>query len=339
MTGMLSQEEVNALLRDFDVVSECAHSDQEKHDENDVVAYDLLRTERCIQGKTPAIEAVNARFCHTLKQTLSSSFRQLVHVDDQSVQVMPFREVVRLVEFPTAVGVFQMNPLLGKALLVCDKRLSFSFIGMLLGSVGYGESNLPRRDFTSIESRFLEKSFQTILLCLENAWEPVASLQPHLSRIESKQQFLNIQPSASMLVSTFQLNINQVDMRMLVCLPQSMIDPIRSHLNLSWKKNLEEDATSKKKLEMQVSQTSVSLKVELGKTKIKLREFLTLKTGDCLALNQAHDEPLNALVEDVVKFRGVQGALHGHLAFKVTERVQTPKLTTNWLEALLSQRS
>ena len=70
-----------------------------------------------------------------------------------------------------------------------------------------------------------------------------------------------------------------------------------------------------------------------------LREFLKLKAGDCLALNQSHDEPLHALVEDIVKFRGFQGVLHGHLAFKIEERVQVPKQTADWLEALLKQRS
>ena len=236
MTNMLSQQEVDALLRDFDVISERPTLEDSLPDENDVVAYDLLRTERCIQGRIPAIEAVNARFCQTLKQTLSINFRHPVDVQDQSIVVMPFKELTQLIEFPTAVGMFQLNPLIGKGLLMCDRRLSFSFVDMLLGGVGHGALNLPHRDFTQIEFRFLSKSLQTILLCLENAWEPVASLQPHLSRLESKQQFLNIPPSTAMLVSPFHVSIRQVDMRMMLCLPQSMIDPIRSHLNLGWKK-------------------------------------------------------------------------------------------------------
>ncbi len=336
---MLSQQEVDALLSDFDAVPQRPTSEDEIPDEHDVVPYDLLRTERCIQGRLPAIEAVNARFCHTLRQTLSINFRTPVDVQDQPVEVIPFKDLIQLIEFPTAVGVFQLNPLSDKGLLVCDRRLSFSFVDRLLGGVGHGVSHLPHRDFTPIESRLLAKSLHTILLCLENAWEPVASLQPRLSRLESRQQFLNIPPSTAMLTSPFRVSMHKMDMNLMLCLPQSMIDPIRSHLNLSWKKNLEEDTTAKIRLQHQVSQIPISFKVELGKTKITLRELVELKTGDCLTLNQAHDEPLNALVEDVVKFRGIQGVLHGHLAFKVQERLQTPKPTADWLETLLQQRS
>ena len=338
MAAILSQKEVDALLRDFDVVSECSIAD-ELPDENEIVPYDLLRSERCVHGKIPAIEAVNARFCHTLRQTLSINFRQPVDVQDQPIEIVPFKQLIRLVEFPTAIGVFQLNPLVGKGLLICERRLSFALIDILLGGLGHAASHLPNRDFTPIELRFLEKSLQTMLLCLENAWEPMAPLHPRLSRLESKQQFINIPPSTSMLVTPFHIIIRDLNVRMMLCISQNMIEPIRSHLNLGWKKNLEEDHTSKQKLENSISKIPVKLTVELGQTKMKLRDFLKLKVGDYLPLTQSYDEPLNALVENIIKFRGTQGALHGHLAFKINERIQTPKDQVDWIEKLLSQRS
>jgi flagellar motor switch protein FliM len=55
-----------------------------------------------------------------------------------------------------------------------------------------------------------------------------------------------------------------------------------------------------------------------------VRDFLNLKPGDIVALDQEVDKPLNVTVEGITKFRGHQGSYKGRQAMKVAELVYKP---------------
>ena len=68
----------------------------------------------------------------------------------------------------------------------------------------------------------------------------------------------------------------------------------------------------------------VDVLVELGRTDMPVRDFLNLKSGDIITLDQEVDRALDVTVEGITKFRGYQGSYKGHQALKITEMVYKP---------------
>jgi len=64
--------------------------------------------------------------------------------------------------------------------------------------------------------------------------------------------------------------------------------------------------------------------VELGRADISVRNFLNLKSGDIVSLDQEVDKPLSVTVEGKTKFKGFQGSFKGHQALKISELVYEP---------------
>ena len=104
-----------------------------------------------------------------------------------------------------------------------------------------------------------------------------------------------------------------------------MIEPIRAKLNAGFQSDQAEvDTTWVNRLQTNLQRAKVELAVELGRSEISVREFLNMKIGDLIHLEQEVDTPLNVTLEGITKFRGFQGSYKGHQAVKVTELVYTP---------------
>ncbi|MEE8395768.1 MAG: FliM/FliN family flagellar motor switch protein, partial [bacterium] len=57
---------------------------------------------------------------------------------------------------------------------------------------------------------------------------------------------------------------------------------------------------------------------------VSVRDFLNLKVGDIVSLDQEVDRPLRVTVEGITKFKGYQGSYKGHQALKISEMVYKP---------------
>jgi flagellar motor switch protein FliM len=104
-----------------------------------------------------------------------------------------------------------------------------------------------------------------------------------------------------------------------------MIEPIRAKLNAGFQSDQNEvDTTWLNRFRTNLQQAKVEVVAELGRTEINVREFLNLKVGDVIQLEQEVDKPLAVTVEGITKFKGFQGSYKGHQALKVTELVYKP---------------
>jgi len=66
-----------------------------------------------------------------------------------------------------------------------------------------------------------------------------------------------------------------------------------------------------------MEQTSVPCDVELGRTEISVEEFLALKEGDIIMLDQEIDKPLTTNISGLPKFIGVPGLHRNKLSLQI----------------------
>ncbi len=126
---------------------------------------------------------------------------------------------------------------------------------------------------------------------------------------------------------TFDVEMGRAPMSITLCIPYSMIEPIRAKLNAGFQSDQNEvDTTWLNRFRTNLQSAKVEVVVELGKTDLNVRDFLNLKAGDILSLDQEVDKPLAVTVEGITKFRGYQGSYKGRQAVKVAEFVYKPPI-------------
>ena len=327
MGSVLSQNEIDALLGaigggDIDVGDE---GGDDLGDE-DVIPYDLTSQDRIIRGRMPTLEIIHDRFVRMFRLTLSSALRKVVDISVRSTELIKFGEFLKTLPVPSSLNLFRMSPLRGNAIMVIETRLVFTLIDLFFGGTGELEVKAEGRDFSAIEQKMIKRVVVSALEDLQNSWRPVFPVQVTYTRSEVNPQFVAIVPhSEVVVVVTFDVEMGRAPMSITLCIPYSMIEPIRAKLNAGFQSDQAEvDTTWVNRLQTNLQRAKVELTVELGRSEISVRQFLNMKVGDLIHLEQEVDTPLNVTLEGITKFRGYQGSYKGHQAVKVTELVYTP---------------
>jgi flagellar motor switch protein FliM len=322
MEKILSQDEVDALLRGLSNGEIEAEKKGEEASDG-LTSYDLTSQDRIIRGRMPTLEIINDRFARLHRVSLSANLRRVVDLTVTQTEMIKFGEFIRTLPVPTSLHVLKMEPLRGHALLVVESRLIFSLVDCFFGGTGRSNFKIEGRDFTSIEHRVINKVVQTTLKDLDQSWKPVIAINFQFVRSEVNPQFATIVPPTDVvIVIHFELELDRPIGKMILCLPYSTIEPIRSKLYASYQSDqLEIDIEWIQRLKRRIQEVQVGLLVELGRTTVKGRDLLSLDVGDILMLDQDVGEPLTVKVEGVPKFKAFPGTYRGYKAFHVHEPI------------------
>lgn len=322
MEKILSQDEVDALLKGL--------SDGEIEGDADVVEdqgtarqYDLTNQDRIIRGRMPTLEIINDRFARLHRITLSSNLRRIIDLTTAQTEMMKFGEFIRTLPVPTSLHVLKMEPMRGHTLLVLESKLIFNLLDCFFGGTGKSNFKIEGRDFTSIENRVVQKLVNAALDDLSQAWKPVVDIDFQYVRTEVNPQFAAIVPPSDIVITVrFELELDRIVGRMILCLPYSTIEPIRSRLYASYQSDqLEVDVRWVERLKKRIQEVMVELTLELGKTTVKGRDLLQLDVGDVLVLNQDIEKPLVVKIENIPKLKAFAGTHKGSKAIQVQELI------------------
>ena len=327
MGSVLSQEEVDALLQGVasdDVADE--KDDEEEYDPEEIVSFDLTAQDRIIRGRMPTLEIIHDRFVRLFRLTLSNALRRVVDINVRSTELIKFGEFIKTLPVPTSMNLFRMTPLRGNAMMVFETRLVFTLVEMFFGGGGDVETKTEGRDFTEIESRMIKRVIISGLEDLQTSWRPVFPAQVNYVRSEVNPQFVSIVPhSEIVVVVTFDIEIGRAPMSIIVCVPYSMIEPIRTRLNAGFQSEQDEkDNTWSNRFKQNLQKVDVELIAKLGEMNISVRDFLNLQKNDVLYLEHETKSPISIEVNGVKKFTGFQGSYKGHKAINIDKLIFQP---------------
>lgn len=320
MAQILSQEEVDALLRGISG-GEIETKKKPIEDEEGVQRFDFTNQDRIIRGRMPTLEMIHDRFVRLFRTTISSALRRSVDISVVSTEMIKFGEFMRSIPLPTSLNLFKMDPLRGYALLVLEGKLVFALVDNFFGGKGKTNVKLEGREFTSIEQRLIKKIVGMVLSDYNQAWKPVYEVQVEFIRTEINPQFVTlVQPSDVVISIILEVEMEEIIGRMTMCIPYSMVEPIRDKLKSGFQSDLYDiDKTCTKRLVAQLKESRVNVRAKLGDAVIKGRDLLHLKKGDIIQLRQTQNVQLDVFVEDILKFRGYVGSFNGNKAIKISE--------------------
>ena len=311
---ILSQEEVDALLRG---VTGEEDNDGADSDNGGVRAYDIGRQERIVRGRMPTLEIINERFARNLRIGFFNFLRRNAEISVGPVRVLKYSEFIRNLVVPTNLNLVHVKPLRGTGLLIFDPDLVFLVVDNLFGSDGRFHVRVEGRDFTPTEQRIIRKMLEVVFAEYQKAWEPVYPIEFVYLRSEMNTQFANIAtPTEVVVAATFHIELGAGGGDFHVCLPYSMIEPLRDLLASSMQADRTEvDNRWVKLMQHQVQAAEVELVATLAQTKVTLGDILNLKVGDVVMVDVA--EKVVADVSGIPVLECSYGTVSGNYALKV----------------------
>ncbi len=328
MSQVLTQEEIDALLGGLKDDGEAPPPEEAApavEEEDGVVPYDFANAAKQTHVKFPAFDVINDQFSRGMRTTLSSILRIMVDSTVVPLEVITFKDFLRRVPVPSSLHVLKMDPLRGHSLMIIDSQLVFCIVEIFLGSSKFGQVRIEGREFTSIERRLIRRIVDSLLTDLERAWRPVYPVTIQYVRGEINPQFAKVvQDDDTVIITKYQLDLEEISGMITLCIPLSMLQPIKSKLEKSFQGEDTEDPAWRQRLLHNLRLIPLELRVALGEAQITGSELLDLSEGDIIQLDTNVDDMLIGEINGQPKLVGYPGLYKGNRALRIENIIKTP---------------
>lgn len=339
---ILSQNEIDALLsavNDGEIELDDEEGGAEEPDEAaaSAVKYDLLSQDRIIRGRMPTLDIINDRFARQFRITLSNSLRKILQVSVESTSLMKYGEFLNYLPIPSCLNIVRFHPLRGSCIVAVETKLIFTFLNNWFGGSTNAQERIEGRDFTSIELMIVRKVVSLLMEDLHRAWAPVFPIRGEYVRTEINPQFLAVvAPSDVVVLTSFEIEIDNLRGTVQIVIPYSTVEPIRGHLSSGIQsEGSGDDNTWGEQISEHLHGVETHASVVLGRSTITIRDLLALKPGDVITLDQPQSDPLEMFVERAHRFDVMPLEKAGHLAAEIVGEI-APKLPPERTDALPS---
>jgi len=318
MSDFLSQDEVDSLLRG---VSGEEAAEEQVEDKTKPRPYNVASNERIVRGRMPTMEVINERFARMLRVSMFNLIRRTAEISVGQVRVVKFVDFIRNLVLPTNMNLVQAKPLRGNALFIFEPNLVFLVVDTMFGGDGRFHTRVEGREFTQTEHRIIQNILGAVFEAYTKAWEPVYHLDFEFVRSELNPQFANIAtPNELVVVSTFEIAFNDVGGAINICLPYSMIQPIRELLFSAMQgDHLSEDKNWNHLMSTQIKSAEIELVALLGQSKLTFEDIMKIQVGDIIPLHVG--ENITCTVNEVPVMEAKYGIFNDQYAIKVEKIV------------------
>ena len=317
---ILSQDEVDALLKGV-ASGEIDTDDAKEKIVSGARAYDFTSQERIIRGKMPGLEMVNDGFSRLMRNSISKLIMKYIDINIQTVDTVKYSDFMKTIPMPSSINIITMEPLKGLALLVLEAPLVFAFIEFFFGGSSAQHVKSEGRAFTPIEQRVIQRVIDVILLDIEKAWEAISPIKPVFVNSEINPQFVSIVTPGEIVINIeVQIEIEDFSGRLFICIPYSMIEPVKEKLYSGIHGDkMEADYRWSQVLQESILGMNLRLSAELGSVNLLFEDLAHFEKGNILNLNKSIHDELVIKIEDLQKYKGLPGFRRGNQAIKITK--------------------
>jgi len=319
MAGILSQEEIDALMsavNSGDLV--VSPSDASLVAQN-VSPYDFRRPTRLSKEHLRALTSIHESFARLLANALSGHLRCIVETSLVSVTNVSYAEFQQALGNPTGICVLAMPPFDGAVVMEVNQSLLLAMIDRLFG--GPGTLGSEGKSLTTLEQTIIQKIVRRALPELTEAWKTLLPLEPRIELFENNPQFVTVASPGDMVIFV----------SMEVQLPRASGFASLCYMHRDVEEALHRGGSSQGSgprmkrptpipgeiWRAGIEPTALELKGVLGHSSISVRDLLSLKVGDVIALDSAPTSPLPVLVQGQPKARARLGRVGRYRALEI----------------------
>lgn len=284
--------------------------------------YDFRRPDKFSKDQLRTLQMLHETFARLAGSSLSAYLRAPVTIDLISLEQVPYEEYLRSIS-QSVFTIMSLPPLTGQAVLEIEFGLIFTMIDRMLGGPGKA---ITRSVLTDIERPLVRQTIERMFQALKSAWEGVVIVNPGIEGMETSSQFVQIAPPNDIVVTIlFEVKVGAHRGAMSLCIPYLVLKPITTKLSAQkWfaSSNRKHSPVARRQLSYQVHQAGVNCSIRLGKAKVTVEEFINLRAGDVLRLDQKTEQDLLLLVGNVPKFHGKPALQGKKLVFSISDTIE-----------------
>lgn len=322
--SMLSQDEVDALLAG--VTGEDTQGQATPEAPLDGVRlYDLGSPDRVVRHRMQTLELINERFARRLRSMFFGFMRRNADITVNAIKIQKYADFERNLPVPSNLNMVALKPLRGTGLFTYDPNLVFLVIDSLFGGHGRYNTRVEGRDFTNTEQRIIRRLLSLTLESYGQAWEAVHPIEFEYIRSEMHTKFASISSGNDVVVvSSFNIELGSSGGKLNVCLPYSMLEPIRDLLTRPLQQSAADSIDQRwtQQLSREVRSAEVEMSVEFARIETSIAELLHLAVGDVLPVDIQPN--VTARVGGVPVLECGYGTFNGRYALRVHKILASP---------------
>ncbi|WP_445001158.1 flagellar motor switch protein FliM [Halomonas mongoliensis] len=316
---LLSQEEIDALLKG--VSGDEEPSAVGANDDSRIRPYNPATQHRVIRERLHALDIINERFARHFRMGLFNLLRRSADITVDSVRYLSYSEFSRNVPVPTNINMIAMKPLRGSALIVFPPALVFMVVDNLFGGDGRFLTRSEGREFTNTEQRIIMRLLHLAIDAYAESWKSVYPLEISYLRSEMQSKFANITNSPNEIVvnTSFNIEVGSLSSKFQICMPYTMIEPLRDLLSNPLNDSTHDDGTWKRRMAKEIRRSEVELVADFAAIPTRIAHVMALKEGDILPLELP--ETVTARVDGVPVMECEYGSQHAQRALRVLRMI------------------
>lgn len=334
MPQVLSQDEVDALLQGLanEQVPASESSPPEaavatakptsQSSVNEIKPYDFTRSDTSTRGRLPGLEVIFYNFARSLQSMFASQLGKSVDAGFDGMEVISYENLIQSFPLPASIHAVRLEPLRGVGILVVEARLAFAMVEIFFGGSGQKAVKVEGRDFTPIESRFLGKFVERMLIGMQESWQSVIALKGRYLRSEMNPYLLNAAGMGdAMILAKYSVGMSPINGSILFSLPLAAIEELRDQLRSSLPMGGDpENIAIFKRLQRPLMDVDLEVQAVLDVVNMKVGDIMGLRPGDVIQLSTAGLDEVELWVEGRPKFLGKGAQRNGSKVFVTTQQ-------------------
>ncbi len=327
MEKILSKEEIADLLsavRHGEIDVDAVGSDEPGAKPKKAAQHcNLVRSDGPESWKLKNYDLILDSFARNYSLSLSSRFQRSVHVKLEAMESMAFDMLLQRLSGRGAIGIMQLEPLTGGALLVFDEQLSFALVEMVLGGDAENKTAIPDRSMSAIELNVLRDVIKGACPEISKGFDQIFSVDTSLVEVVSNLRLLNfVGPESGVVAARFKTTIDSLDGYISLVVPHTALEPLqKKQQSKAVPASLNKNSKWQNFVCSELEQMEVEVEGVLSTLNLRVRDILNFQVGDVIELNCKPEAPLKVLVQNRPKFLGVAGVQDGKKAIRIMGRI------------------
>ena len=325
MAEILSQQEIDALLNNIKSGTE---QKIESSSEKEAILYDFRLPNRISKNQLRVLRSIFENFAESFSSFLVTKLQTVVNINVTSVDQIYYSEYVLSVANPACLFTFQIKETDVKGILELNNDLALSLVDKLLGGNGLGTKQT--KIITPIQQKVLNVVVERVMQDLKKAWQTIDNMEFEVERFEPDIDFAQItSQSESVLLISFEILIGEQSYLMNICYATFAFDNILARLSSQKLSSIRAvkhyGKTAREVVSQNLSAVTLPIKVELGTTKLSVKEIMEMEIGDIIRLDTKLSDDQKVRTGKHVLFLGRIGVSNNKKAIKVTKKLLEEK--------------
>jgi flagellar motor switch protein FliM len=316
---VLSQTDIDALFGE----EESAVPAKKK----EVVNYDFKHPRLVSKEQMRSLRNLHEVFARNLSVAFTNTLRTMIDVQFLAIDQVVYSEFVQSIASPSALFLYTVEELGGEAVMEVDPRFCIYIVEKQTG--GAGKEMAFRREMTPIEEKIMSRMMNRVYSELQVAWEPYMNLSIYQHSYESNPENIQIISALEPAIVVFlQVSVYDSKATLNLCYPYALLEEALSNSLFKYSNQQRKDYLTPEQRDFyqnHLKNAKVPLQAELGRTRISVRDLVSLQVGDALTLTRRVDEPMDVLINNKLKMKAFPGTLRKHRAIKVYDFIEENK--------------